>query len=95
MDMTLALCKSLAHGNSTSKPVLKEHDELLVGGQPSQQHTLVFSFALAGASSLLSLYHQPSEMGNLQSHSHSEASVLCFGPHHLYHHWVMAPETCV
>jgi hypothetical protein len=95
MGRTLVLCKSWDHESLTSKPELKEHDELLVGVQPSQQHTLVFSSASVEVSSLLVVYHQPSETGNLQSHSHSEALVLCFGRHHLYHHWAMGPETCV
>jgi hypothetical protein len=80
----------------TSKPALKEHDELLVGVQLSQQHTLVFSFASVEASScLLTVYHPLLETGNQQSHSHSEVLVLCFGRDDLDHHWVMGLETCV
>jgi hypothetical protein len=68
--MTLARCKSQDPENLTWKPALKEHEELLVGVQPSQQHTLAFSFASVEASSslLVVVYHQHLETGNQQPH---------------------------
>ena len=80
----------------TSKLELKEHDELLVDLRPSPQHTWASSFALVEASSSqLGGYHQSSETGTQQSHSHFEGLVLYFGWHLLDHHWAVELGTCV